>query len=139
MLGKEAIRTVLGVGRPVFEHLPVDPRWTFAEAMEILTHRHEPKSMLHNQGRNRLIEAWATMVGGRRATDELRRTIASYGSVNAATKALRTGIPPKKWTVFSGCLVDFASVTHLEFIGAHVAQGGVTAPTIVERLYIFDY
>lgn len=130
----EDLKLLLGLDRASIETLPVDPRWTFADAMNILAARHSPTSLIHNQGRNRLVEAWATMVGGQRALDDLNVTIASYGSLSATARALRTSADtlkmfqalfaalPEPHQIFPGFGVFLFFVGHLGSPTRHVVE-----------------
>ena len=71
----------------------LDTKWTFEEAVKIISDRHEPGGYGSGPQRNSLIEAWARLVGRTRATKEIEETIGRYSSFSTAARALRMSLP----------------------------------------------
>lgn len=71
----------------------LDTKWTFEEAVKIISDRHEPGGYGSGPQRNSLIEAWARLVGKTRATREIEETIERHTSLSAAARTLRMSLP----------------------------------------------
>lgn len=68
---------------------PIDPRWTFEEAVSALSGRYRPGGIASGPQRNSLIEAWAQAAGRVRAVRELEQAVARFGSFTAAARSLQ--------------------------------------------------
>ncbi len=68
---------------------PIDPDWTFEQALKELSHRHRPGGKTSGPVRNRLLESWGVAVGRERAVREFDQALAKYRSWTAAGKACR--------------------------------------------------
>lgn len=69
--------------------LVVDPAWSFEEAVINISREHRPGGIMSGSRRNILIDVWGQLVGRNRALREFDEAISKYGSVAAASKALR--------------------------------------------------
>lgn len=70
-------------------NIPYDPRWSFAQLLEILSREHRPGSVTSGKTRNVLLLAWARHVGRIRAVRELNEAIRTHGTASAAARAFQ--------------------------------------------------
>ena len=70
----------------------LDTKWSFEEAVNIISKRFKPGGFHTGTQRNLLIQSWARLVGRSRAIREMDESIRRYSFISAAAKAFRMGL-----------------------------------------------
>ncbi len=65
---------------------PFDPAWDLERAVDELSLRHQPGSLISGKTRNQLLRAWALVAGRERATRDFEQALAQHGSRAAVAR-----------------------------------------------------